>query len=146
MKAVVQRVKQASVKIDGEIVGEISAGILLLIAFSANDNDETITWFANKLMNLRIFNDENEKLNLSLLDTNGELLIVSNFTIYGETRKGFRPSFTESASPQAAEEIYERFIQYIKANYPTKVQTGQFGAMMDVSLINDGPVTLIVEK
>ena len=146
MKAVVQRVKQASVKIDGEIVGEISAGILLLIAFSANDNDETITWFANKLMNLRIFNDENEKLNLSLLDTNGELLIVSNFTIYGETRKGFRPSFTESASPQAAEEIYERFIQYIKANYSTKVQTGQFGAMMDVSLINDGPVTLIVEK
>lgn len=146
MKAIVQRVKQASVTVDGEIIGQVNAGILLLIAFSADDGTETIKWFANKLMNLRIFNDENEKLNKSLIDIEGELLIVSNFTVYGDTRKGFRPSFTSSAGSADAEIIYNQFVDYITNNYKIKIQTGRFAAMMDVALINDGPVTLIIEK
>lgn len=146
MKAVVQRVKQASVTIDGNVVGEIKSGLAVLIAFAESDNIETIKWFANKLMNQRIFNDENDKLNLSLLDTKGELLLVSNFTVYGDTRKGFRPSFTASASPSRAEEIYNEFVQYVKDNYEVNVQTGEFGADMDVAIVNDGPVTIIIEK
>lgn len=146
MKAVVQRVKQASVTIDGNLAGEIKSGLAVLIAFAENDNTETIKWFANKLMNQRIFNDENDKLNLSLLDTKGELLVVSNFTVYGDTRKGFRPSFIASASPARAEEIYNEFVQYLKDNYEVNVQNGEFGADMDVALVNDGPVTIIIEK
>ncbi len=146
MKAVVQRVKQASVKIDNNLISEINKGIVVLIAFSDSDNIDTIKWFANKLINLRIFNDENNKLNKSVLDLNGDILIVSNFTIYGCARKGFRPSFIDSASPEIARKIYNEFIDYIKNNYNLKIYSGEFGAMMDISLINDGPVTLIIEK
>lgn len=146
MKAVVQRVKQASVRINNEVYSEIKSGILVLIAFTENDNIETIKWTANKLVNLRIFNDEEGKLNKSVQEINGDILIVSNFTVYGDTRKGFRPSFTASAPPDIAKNIYNDFINFIKNNYSLNIQTGQFGAMMDVSLINDGPVTLILEK
>lgn len=146
MKAVIQRVKQASVTIDNILHSEINYGLLVLIAFNENDNIETIKWFANKLVNLRIFNDESLKLNKSLMDINGDLLIVSNFTIYGDAKKGFRPSFTESAPPIIAKNLYNDFVKYMKDNYTLKIQTGEFAAMMDIALINDGPVTIIIEK
>lgn len=146
MKAVVQRVKQASVTIDGEVVGEIGQGLLVLLGIAAGDDENTIKWFANKLANLRVFEDEARKMNKSLIDVSGEMLVVSNFTIYGDAQKGFRPSFTSAAAPNISEAIYDRFIEYLRENYEVNIQTGQFGAMMDVALINDGPVTLIIEK
>lgn len=146
MKAVVQRVKQANVTIVGEVVGEIGQGLLVLLGIAAGDDENTIKWFANKLANLRVFEDESGKMNKSLIDVSGEMLIVSNFTIYGDTQKGFRPSFTSAAAPNISEAIYDKFIEYLRENYEINIQTGQFGAMMDVALINDGPVTLIIEK
>lgn len=146
MKAVVQRVKQASVTIDGEVVGEIGQGLLVLIGIAVGDDDSTIKWFANKLANLRVFEDEAGKMNKSLIDVSGEMLVVSNFTIYGDAQKGFRPSFTSAAAPNISEAIYDKFVEYLRENYEIIIQTGQFGAMMDVALINDGPVTLIIEK
>lgn len=146
MKAVVQRVKQASVTIDGEVVGEIGQGLLVLIGIAVGDDDSTIKWFANKLANLRVFEDEAGKMNKSLIDVSGEMLVVSNFTIYGDAQKGFRPSFTSAAAPNISEAIYDKFVEYLRENYEINIQTGQFGAMMDVALINDGPVTLIIEK
>ena len=146
MKAVVQRVKKASVTIGGEIKSSINAGLLVLIAIAEFDNDEIIDWFVNKLINLRIFDDEDGKMNKSILDTKGEMLIVSNFTIYGETKKGFRPSYSNACPPESAKLIYNKMLDYIKSSYDFTFKTGEFGAMMDVELVNDGPVTLIIEK
>lgn len=146
MKVVVQRVKKASVKINGQIKGEISAGLLVFVAFKEDDGIEQIKWFANKLANLRIFNDEEGKMNKSALDVNGEMLIISNFTLYGDVQRGFRPSFTDSAPANIAEPLYDEFVKYLKENYPLKIEDGVFGAMMDIELINDGPVTIIIEK
>lgn len=146
MKAVVQRVKRCNVRIDGKIVGEISKGLLVLIGINNVDNIDTIKWMANKLLNLRIFPDEEDKMNKSLLDINGELLIVSNFTLYGDVQRGFRPSFSKAAVPEISEPIYDNLINYIKENFNIKLATGIFGAMMDIELINDGPVTIIIEK
>jgi D-aminoacyl-tRNA deacylase len=146
MRAVVQRVSKASVKIDAKICGEIHTGLVVLIAVSETDSGETIKWMCNKIVNLRVFPDEDNKMNLSVQDVNGEILLISNFTLYGDTRKGFRPSFTDSAPPSVAEPLYNEMIQYLKKNYSVKIATGEFGAKMDIELINDGPVTLIIDK
>lgn len=147
MRAVVQRVKKSSVTVADEVIGAIDKGLMVLIAVASTDNDATINWFTNKLINLRIFEDEAGKMNKSLLDVNGELLIVSNFTLYGDARKGFRPSFGESAEPVFAENIYDKFVDNCRKSYPNiKIETGSFGAMMDVMIVNDGPVTIIIDK
>jgi len=146
MRAGVQRVTRAKVTVDGVVTGEIDAGLLVLIAMSASDGDAEIAWFANKLVNLRIFNDSNGKMNLSVLDTGGSILVVSNFTVYGDVKRGFRPSFTDSAPAREAEIIYNKFVDFLKENYQINIQTGVFQAMMDVELVNDGPVTVIIEK
>lgn len=145
MKVVIQRSKAASVEVKGETVGRIDHGLMLLVGINQEDGPEEIQYVANKVANLRIFEDEQGKMNLSLLDVGGSVLSVSQFTLYGDTRKGRRPSFVEAAKPEQAEELYEQFNEELRKKGVT-VETGQFGAMMDVHLTNDGPVTLIVES
>lgn len=144
MKVLIQRVKQASVTIDNKLYSSINKGILALVGIEKSDTFENVQKMAKKLVNLRIFTDENDKMNLSLLDINSEMLIVSQFTLCGNCKKGTRPSFDNSASPEIANKLYEDFIKEI-ASYGVKYGTGQFGAMMDVALINDGPVTFMLE-
>ncbi len=144
MKVLIQRVKQASVTIDNKLYSSINKGILALVGIEKSDTFENVQKMAKKLVNLRIFTDENDKMNLSLLDINGKMLIVSQFTLCGNCKKGTRPSFDNSASPEIANKLYEDFIKEI-ASYGVKYGTGQFGAMMDVALINDGPVTFMLE-
>ena len=146
MRAVVQRVIKAKVIVSGEIISEIKRGIVAFIAVAPSDDEQTIKWFANKLMNLRIFPDSQEKMNISILDIQGELLVISNFTVYGNTKKGFRPNFMESAPQEYANNIYTRFIDYLKSIYKIKVETGIFGADMEVHLVNDGPVNIIIDS
>ncbi len=146
MRCVVQKVSNASVVIDGNIVGEIQQGLCVLAAFRESDSIEIFKWFANKLVNLRVFPDEIGKMNKSVNDIQGGLLIVSNFTLYGDASKGFRPSYTHSASAEIAIKHYEQFIAILKETTDLKVATGEFGAMMKVELCNDGPVTLIIDK
>lgn len=145
MKALIQRVKRASVTIDGKIHSQIGHGLLVLLGVVKGDEKLNADKLADKLIRLRIFEDENEKMNKSLLDVSGEMLIVSQFTLCGDCTKGTRPSFDKSAPPKLANELYEYFISKVK-EYNVSVQTGVFGAMMDVELINDGPVTFMVEK
>jgi D-aminoacyl-tRNA deacylase len=145
MRVVVQRSKEASVLVDGKITGEISKGLVLLVGVTHDDTSTDIEIVADKIVNLRIFEDENQKMNHSLLDVGGEILSVSQFTLYGDCRKGRRPNFMDAARPEHAIEIYDRFNSVLRAK-GIKVETGVFGAMMDVSLINDGPVTLIIES
>jgi D-tyrosyl-tRNA(Tyr) deacylase len=145
MKALIQRVKSASVTIDGLLYSKIGQGLLVFLGVEKGDDKLNAEKLADKLLKLRIFEDENEKMNHSILDIEGEMLIVSQFTLCGDCKKGTRPSFDKSAPPQIANELYEYFISQVKSfNIP--VQTGKFGAMMDVELINDGPVTFMVEK
>lgn len=145
MKALIQRVKSASVTIDGLLYSKIGQGLLVFLGVEKGDDKLNAEKLADKLSKLRIFEDENEKMNHSILDIDGEMLIVSQFTLCGDCKKGTRPSFDKSAPPQIANELYEYFISQVKSfNIP--VQTGKFGAMMDVELINDGPVTFMVEK
>lgn len=145
MKALIQRVKSASVTIDGLLYSKIGQGLLVFLGVEKGDDKLNAEKLADKLSKLRIFEDENEKMNHSILDIEGEMLIVSQFTLCGDCKKGTRPSFDKSAPPKIANELYEYFISQIKSfNIP--VQTGKFGAMMDVELINDGPVTFMVEK
>ena len=145
MKALIQRVKRASVTINSELYSKIDYGMLVFLGVEKGDTEENVLKLAEKLGNLRIFEDENEKMNKSVKDINGEMLIVSQFTLCGDCKKGTRPSFDKSAPPDIAEELYLKFIEYIK-NQNIKTQTGKFRAMMDVELINDGPVTFLVEK
>ena len=145
MKALIQRVKRASVTIDGVLYSKISAGMLVLLGVEKGDTKENAEKLAEKLSKLRIYEDENEKMNLSILDVKGEMLVVSQFTLCGDCKKGTRPSFDKSAPPQIANELYEYFVAQIK-NLQIPCQTGKFAAMMDVELINDGPVTFMVEK
>lgn len=146
MKVVIQRVKSASVTVGNEIIGAIEEGLLLLVGVHQDDTKEELEWMCEKIMKLRIFEDEDEKMNLSVSDVNGGLLVVSQFTLYGNARKGTRPSFIEAAKPDKAEPMYEDMIRYFKEHSDLNIQTGKFGAMMDVELVNDGPVTLILEK
>ena len=144
MKVLIQRVKEASVTIDKKLYSQINTGILALVGIEKGDSTEQIEKMAAKLVNLRIFPDENDKMNRSILDIQGEMLIVSQFTLCGNCKKGTRPSFDGSAPPEIANKLYEDFVEKIKS-LGIKVGTGKFGAMMDVSLINDGPVTFMLE-
>jgi D-tyrosyl-tRNA(Tyr) deacylase len=145
MKIVLQRVKSASVTIDGEIYSSINQGLLVLFGVEKNDNEDFSNYLLEKLLKLRIFEDENGKMNLSLKDIQGELLIVSQFTLAGDTKKGTRPSFDTAMPPKEAKIIYDKFVEKAKQS-DLVVKTGVFGAMMDISLINNGPVTFILEK
>jgi D-aminoacyl-tRNA deacylase len=145
MRVVVQRSKKAKVTVNGEITGQISKGLVLLVGVTHQDTVEDAAFLADKIANLRIFEDDAGKMNLSLLDVDGEILSVSQFTLYGDCRKGRRPNFMEAARPEQANQLYERF-NGLLSEKGIKVETGIFGAMMDVELINDGPVTLIVES
>lgn len=145
MKALIQRVKNSSVTIDGNTYSEISAGMLILLGVEKNDTFNTATALASKVLNFRIFEDENEKMNLSICDIKGEILVVSQFTLAADCKKGTRPSFDNAKMPKEANEIYEFFVKELKKSN-LKIQTGVFGAMMDVKLTNDGPVTFMLEK
>lgn len=145
MRAVVQRVLEADVKIDEVIVGKIKKGFLVFLGVYDDDDENDIKYLADKIINLRVFEDENQKMNLSLADISGELLIVSQFTLCGDCRKGRRPSFDKAGKPEHANVIYNKFIEYCKAQNFT-VEQGKFGADMKVSLTNDGPVTLLLDS
>jgi D-aminoacyl-tRNA deacylase len=144
MRAVLQRVSRAKVTVDGELTGEIGQGIMLLLGVGAGDTESQASYLVEKIINLRIFNDENEKMNLSLLDVSGGLLIVSQFTLFADARKGRRPSYLGAASPEEGNRLYEFFVSEARKHIEN-VQTGRFQAMMDVELVNDGPVTIILE-
>ena len=145
MKAVIQRVSSASVTIDENIVANIQNGLLVLIGFEDLDYQEDIIWLTSKIANLRIFADENHVMNLSLKETDGEMIIVSQFTLHALTKKGNRPSYIKAAKPEIAIPFYESFIAQMETELGKKVQTGQFGADMKVTLVNDGPVTIIID-
>ncbi len=146
MKAVLQRVTSADVKIDGNVVGKIDGGLMILLGVWQNDTKEDADKLIKKIPFLRIFEDENGKMNLSCLDKNGEILVVSQFTLCADCSHGRRPSFTQSAPPQEANELYEYFVSELKNAGVSKVETGEFGADMKVSLVNDGPVTIILDS
>ena len=145
MRAVIQRVKESSVKTDDQIIGQISQGLLVLLGVAQGDLPPDADYLANKIVNLRIFEDENGKMNRSLLDTGRQMLVVSQFTLLGDCRKGRRPSFAGAAEPAKAAALYEHFIETVR-RLGISVETGRFRAMMEVALVNDGPVTLIVES
>jgi len=149
VKVVVQRVSRADVRIGGKSVGTIGVGFVILVGFAPTDSDDTVAWMADKLLGLRVFGDAEGKMNLALSDVGGALLVVSQFTLYGDVQKGRRPSFVDAAPPELAVPLYERFVARLRergAESGTRVETGEFGAMMEVELVNDGPVTLILEK
>ena len=145
MKLVIQRVKNANVKVDNKIVGQIEEGFLVLLGVTHTDTKENADYLVKKLCNLRVFKDENDKMNLSIKDVKGKLLIVSQFTLYANCEKGNRPAFVDAANPDMANELYEYFCTECEKNN-IEVQKGIFGAHMEVSLLNDGPVTIIIEK
>jgi D-tyrosyl-tRNA(Tyr) deacylase len=145
VRIVVQRVSRAEVRISGRVTGRIEQGLLLLVGFKADDSEDVLEWMADKVVGLRIFSDEDGKMNRSLDETGGGLLVVSQFTLYGDARKGRRPSFIDAAPPPIAIPLYERFLSLLRQRVAS-VQTGEFGAMMDVELVNDGPVTLLLER
>lgn len=145
MRVVIQRVSEASVKIEGELISAIKKGILILVGIEDSDLLEDIDWLATKITQLRIFDDENGVMNLSVKDIDGEILIVSQFTLHASTKKGNRPSYIRASKPDFAIPMYEKFIQKTEELLGKKAGTGKFGAMMDVALINDGPVTIIID-
>lgn len=145
MRAVIQRVSEASVTIGGEVTAKIGKGLLVLLGVGADDTIEDARYFAEKTKNLRIFSDDADKMNLSVLDIGGEALVVSQFTLYGDCRKGRRPSYASAAPPDAANALYESYVKELSAFIPN-VQTGRFQEMMQVSLVNDGPVTLLLDS
>ena len=145
MRAVVQRVSRASVTVDGEITGKIGKGLLVLLGVSTDDEESDAIYLLDKIINLRIFEDAAGKMNLSLAETGGELLVVSQFTLYGDTRRGRRPSYIEAAAPEKANQLYEFFVAAARKQIG-RVETGRFQAMMDVELVNDGPVTILLDS
>jgi D-tyrosyl-tRNA(Tyr) deacylase len=145
MKAVIQRVTQASVTIDGNVKGSIGLGLLVLLGIEEVDTVDDIEWLSTKIVNLRIFNDSNQVMNLSLKDINGELLLISQFTLYASTKKGNRPSYIKAAKPDSAIPLYQQMIGQLQKDLQKNIQTGEFGADMKVSLLNDGPVTIIID-
>jgi D-tyrosyl-tRNA(Tyr) deacylase len=146
MKVVIQRVSQASVTIDNKIVADIQKGLLVLVGVEETDNQLDINWLTSKIANLRIFDDENHVMNLSLKEIDGEIIIISQFTLQASTKKGNRPSYLKAAKPEISIPIYENFILQMELELGKKVQTGQFGADMKVSLLNDGPVTIVIDS
>jgi D-tyrosyl-tRNA(Tyr) deacylase len=145
MRVVLQRVARAEVRVDGERLGSIDRGYLLLVGFKSGDSEETLSWMVDKVRGLRLFPDQEGKMNLPIDAVGGELLVVSQFTLYADVRKGRRPSFVGAAEPEEAERLYDRFVDILrKGTIP--VATGSFGAVMEVDLLNDGPVTLIIER
>lgn len=145
MIAVIQRVNSASVVINGQTVAAIASGLVVLVGIEDADGDEDIDWLSKKIVNLRIFNDDNGVMNVSVKDTGGEMIVVSQFTLHASTRKGNRPSYIKAAKPDKAVPVYERFIKALEAELGKPVQTGVFGADMKVHLVNDGPVTIIID-
>ncbi|MQP24640.1 D-tyrosyl-tRNA(Tyr) deacylase [Flavobacterium sp. LMO8] len=145
MKAVIQRVSQSSVTIDNEVVAQIQKGLLVLVGIEDADNQEDINWLTSKIANLRIFEGENQVMNLSLKDIDGEMIVVSQFTLHAHTKKGNRPSYIKASKPEIAIPLYESFVKQMEIELGKKVQTGQFGADMKVALVNDGPVTIIID-
>jgi D-tyrosyl-tRNA(Tyr) deacylase len=145
MKAVIQRVSESSVTINNEIVAQIQQGILVFVGIEDADNQEDINWLTSKIANLRIFEDENQVMNLSLKDIDGEMIVVSQFTLHALTKKGNRPSYIKASKPEIAIPLYESFVQQMEIELGKKIQTGQFGADMRVALVNDGPVTIIID-
>jgi D-tyrosyl-tRNA(Tyr) deacylase len=146
MRVVLQRVSSGSVTVDGRVLGEIGKGLVLLVGFSGEDEESAAEWMAEKVLGLRVFGDEEGKMNRSLLEVEGDLLVVSQFTLYGDARKGRRPSFVKAAGPEVAVPLYERFLGILREKAPGRVESGEFGAMMEVALVNDGPVTLVLER
>ena len=146
MKLVVQRVKHASVKVDGEIKGQIGKGFLVLLGVKKGDTRKDLEYCAKKLVGLRVFKDDEDKMNLSIMDIDGEFLIISQFTLYGDTKKGNRPSFVMAEDPIIANDMYEEFLEEVRKISGKKVEKGVFGADMKVELLNDGPVTILIES
>ena len=146
MKVVLQRVSRAAVRVEGSSVGEIGEGLLLLVGFRTGDAEEQISWMADKVLGLRIFPDDAGKMNLGLAEAGGDVLVVSQFTLYGDTNKGRRPSFVHAAPPEIAVPLYEQFVSVLEDRCSGRVETGEFGASMAVELVNDGPVTLVLER
>lgn len=146
MKIVIQRVSEASVTIDSKIVAQINQGLLVLVGIEEADTIEDTNWLVSKIVNLRIFPDENEVMNLSIKDIDGEIIVVSQFTLQAATKKGNRPSYIKAAKPDIAIPMYEKFVQQLETDLGKKIQTGQFGADMKVALVNDGPVTIIIDS
>ena len=146
MKIVIQRVSEASVTIDSKIVAQINQGLLVLVGLEEADTIEDTNWLVSKILNLRIFPDENEVMNLSVKDIDGEIIVVSQFTLHAATKKGNRPSYIKAAKPDIAIPMYEKFVQQLETDLGKKIQTGQFGADMKVALVNDGPVTIIIDS
>lgn len=146
MKAVIQRVTKASVSIDGSKKAEIGSGLLVLLGIGTTDTAEDVEWLSQKIVNMRIFSDAEGKMNLSVKDTNGEILLVSQFTLHASTKKGNRPSFIDAARPELAIPLYEKFIKTLSVEFDKEIQTGEFGADMKVELLNDGPVTILIDS
>lgn len=147
MKIIIQRTKYSKLFIESELYCSAEKGFMALVGFCDSDDESLFPWFANKIMNLRIFPDDDGKMNLSLLDINGEAMFISNFTLYGDAKKGFRPSYSNALQPIDAEILYYKFIDYLQKNYQlTKIVSGVFGAMMDIEFVNEGPVTIIIQK
>lgn len=146
MKFVIQRVSEASVLVEKKEIGSINNGLLLLVGIHEEDTKEKIEWMCEKILNMRIFDDEEGLMNNSTREVNGDILVVPQFTLYGNAEKGNRPSYTEAAEPQKARKLYNQIIEYLKKNSELKIESGEFGAYMDVRLHNDGPVTIILEK
>ena len=145
MRVVLQRVSRAQVRVDGRVTGEIGVGFVILAGFAPTDTEETLTWMAEKILSLRLFRDAEDKMNRALDEAHGAVLVVSQFTLYGDARKGRRPSFIDAARPEQAVPLYERFVALLRQRGAT-TETGEFGATMDVELVNDGPVTLWLER
>ena len=146
MRVVVQRVSQSNVKVSGEVIGEIKEGLMVLVSFVDEDNDTDLDWMTKKIINLRIFNDNEGKMNRSVQDVGGDILLISQFTLHGSTKKGNRPSFIKAAKPDFANVMYERFIKVLEQSLGKEIQTGEFGGDMKVSLINDGPTTILIDS
>ena len=146
MRVVVQRVSQSNVKVSGEVIGEIKEGLMVLVSFVDEDNDTDLEWMTKKIVNLRIFNDDEGKMNRSVQDVGGDILLISQFTLHGSTKKGNRPSFIKAAKPDFANVMYMKFIKILEQSLGKGIQTGEFGGDMKVSLINDGPTTIISDS
>lgn len=146
MRLVLQRVREASVAVDGKIISKIGLGLLVLVGVEEDDTSTDLTWLSNKLVNMRIFEDETKKMNNSVIDIRGDILIVSQFTLYASTKKGNRPSFIKAATPKIAVSLYEAFIEAVEKALDRSVQTGEFGAIMELNLTNQGPVTILIDS